>query len=170
MKKIKIYTSTICLLIGITSQAFASNTSTNFESNATLNSTCEISTANINFGNFIPSSTGSVDIVGNINTLCSKGISYTIGITSGISGNHGNRYMVGSNGNTDKLNYSLKFISGLTYVNWGESTSIGDPDKVKSVLINDGTALTHTIYARIPSNQYIKPDVYSDNLTVIVTY
>ncbi len=53
MKKIKIYTSTICLLIGITSQAFASNTSTNFESNATLNSTCEISTANINFGNFI---------------------------------------------------------------------------------------------------------------------
>ncbi len=78
--------------------------------------------------------------------------------------------MVGSNGNTDKLNYSLKFISGLTYVNWGESTSIGDPDKVKSVLFNYGTALTHTIYARIPSNQYIKPDVYSDNLTVIVTY
>lgn len=145
-------------LIAIASNALAAeNTNASFQATSTLSSTCTISAQAINFG--IITQGRPSRAFGEISSLCSKGISYTIFIKSSTetssetsSFTQFERKMVSSNPqNTDFLTYSLS-------VNTSSFIGTGSPE------INGVIAVIKGI------NNYVQPDNYFDIVTVNLTY
>jgi len=163
---IKTKISVIALaLAAISSQAFAGSATANIQATATLNSACVVSATNVAFGAITPAATGNTTATGTITSTCSKSVPYTLTINAG-SGTIAARTMVGAaTGNTDKLAYNLYADAGATLV-WGDATG----SSVKVMGTGSGTAQTSTVYGSLSNNQYLKPDTYTDNLTVTMTY
>ena len=154
-------------LAAISSQAFAGTTSANFQSTATLSSSCVVSATNVNFGTITPAATGTTTATGTITSTCSNNVAYSLSISAGSSAAITARTMVGGTaGNTDKLAYNLYTESALTNV-WGDGTT-GNGAKVS--LTGTGIAQTSTVFGSLALNQYLKPDTYTDNLTVTLAY
>lgn len=150
----------------IASQAFAGTTSTNFQSTATLSSSCVVSATTLAFGVITPASTGVNKSTSNINVLCTKDTSYTLALSTG-NGTYAQRHMVGTNGNTNKLNYNIYVDSSYPFSDiWGDGTN----NTANVWEISSGTTFNHVVYGVLPLNQYLQPDNYSDNLTVSLTY
>jgi len=151
-------------LAAISTQAFAGTETATFQSTATLNASCVVSATNVNFGTITPAS-GVTNANGEITSTCSKSLPYTIVISGGTSGIANARTMAGTAGNTDKLKYYLSPTASYSS-SWGDGTN-------GTTIVNrtgTGAAQSNTVYGSLPINQYLKPDTYSDNLTVTMTY
>jgi spore coat protein U-like protein len=113
------------------------------------------------FGNYTST---QVDQTGNIAVLCTNGTSYTIGLDAGAGtgATTSVRKMTGSLGGN--LNYALYRDSGRTN-NWG--STIGTDTQAGT-----GTGLLQnlTVYGRIASAQTPLAGVYTDTVTVTLTY
>lgn len=159
--------ATLVAAIGVMSaqSAMAATASATFQVTATVNSACIVSTENVAFGTVTPAATGMLPATGKITSTCTKTTPYTLAISAGTSGEIANRTMAGAtSGNADKLAYNL-YTSNTYATVWGEtvgSNTVG--------LTGTGTAQTSTIFGRLSLNQYLKPDTYTDNLTVTLAY
>lgn len=152
-------------LTAISSQAFAANATATFQATATLNSACTVSADTVSFGPITPAATGTAGATGTITSTCSNNVPYTLSINGGVSTDISARTMAGAtSGNTDKLAYNL--YTDATYTNvWGDGV------KGKTVgLTGTGIAQTSTVFGQLSLNQYLKPDTYTDNLTVTLAY
>lgn len=151
-------------LAALSGTAMAAGSATaNFQVTATVNSSCTVSATNVNFAAVTPAATGDATAPGTITSTCTKNTPYKLAINAG-SGTIAQRTMGGTGGNTDKLNYNLYTDNTYTKV-WGQTPGTDTVD-----LTGDGTAQTSTIYGKLPLNQYVKADSYSDNLTVTINY
>ena len=100
-----------------------------------------------------------MDQTGNIAVLCTNGTSYTIGLDAGaVTG----RKLSGSLGGN--LNYALYRDSGRTN-NWG--STIGTDTQAGT---GNGLLQNLTVYGRIASAQTPLAGVYTDTVTVTLTY
>lgn len=162
MKKLKL--SLLAIVAAMSSSAFAGSTSANFQVNATVQPTCVITATNVDFGAITPAATGSVPSTGTVTTTCTKTTAYTLTLSSG-SGSITSRKMSGATaGNLDGLLYNIYKDSGRTIV-------FGDGTSGQTITgLGTGVAETTTIYGSVDLNQYIRPDTYSDSLTVTLTY
>ena len=152
-------------LAAISSQAFAGTATGTFQATATLSSSCLVSATNVNFGTITPAATGTTAATGTISSTCSKNIPYTLSINAG-SGTFATRTMGGAaSGNTDKLNYNLYTEVAATNI-WGDGTA----STVKVSLTGTGASQSSTVFGQLPLNQYLKPDTYTDNLSVTLAY
>lgn len=145
---------------------FAATQSANFQAQATLNATCILFTTNVNFGTVSPSLTGFNTANGIITVLCTRGTNYTMQINSGSSNSFATRSMTGqTSGNTDKLNYNLYTDTSYTRVLGDGTTSTYD-------IQGSGTGNNqyYTMYGGILLNQFLRPDSYTDNLVITMTY
>lgn len=150
-------------LLSLSSQSFAGTTSGNLQTTATLNSSCSVFALGINFGTITPSTSGIVEALGSIHTTCSKGVAYVVRLSTG-AGSFEERTMIGTSGNTDTLAYNL-------YTNASRDTIWSNPANGGAVeLVGTGLPESNFIFAALPLNQYIKPDNYSDNITVNLSY
>ncbi|WP_175789436.1 Csu type fimbrial protein [Burkholderia cenocepacia] len=148
----------------ISSQAVAGTATATFQATATLSSSCVVSATNVNFGTITPEATGTTTATGTITATCSNNVPYNLAISAG-SGTTASRTMLGAGSdNTDKLAYNLYTSSSLTTV-WGETVGT---DTVG--LTGNGQAQSSTVYGSLSNNQYLKPDTYTDNLTVTLSY
>lgn len=135
-----------------------------FDSTATITSACELKVSPLSFGIVNASSTANT----NIELVCSKGTTAYIGISLGNTDTFNSRYMIGGAGNTDKLYYNV-YKDSQTEEVWKEGASLESE-------ISDGTKQIMTIFGKIGNYQtgeadvYVKPDNYTDQLTVYVTY
>ena len=101
---------------------------------------------------------------GTITVACSggtTGATYTIALSKG-SGTFATRTMKSG---ANALNYNLYTTSALSTI-WGDgtggtSTVTGTNTKITSLF---------TVYGRLPTPQGVSPAVYSDTITVTVTY
>ena len=133
----------------------------NFQSSATLSSSCQVSVDPLSFGTIIPSATDT--LVSTTMTLtCSKGLVATVGMSGGNSFTSYERYMKGNLGNDDKLLYNVYYESNTESESWS-MTNYYD-------MSANGTPQPITIYGKVNSSQYVKPDTYTDNLTVMIDY
>lgn len=163
MKKSILGMSAIALGL-ISAQAFAASTSANFQTTATLNGACVISATNVAFGAVTPSATGNATANGIVTYTCSRGIVGDVSISAGSSGDGFNRKMSGSNGNTDKLAYALTTNNGV------DTSSGGETGTYFGSFLGSGAAKTITVTGTMALNQYLKPDAYTDSLTVTLSY
>lgn len=158
----------ILLALGIVtitplSDSYAASTTANFQTTASLSSTCTISTwTDVIFGTLTP---GSTSYTANeaFNTTCTKGTPYTVTTGYGNAGNS-NRYMVGST-KGDKLYYNLYTDTSYTNI-YGDGTS----GTTKLSGTGTGNAQTTIIQVKMAPNQYVTPDSYNDSITLTVNY
>jgi spore coat protein U-like protein len=167
---------------------------TSVKTTAVLSSTCQMTVNNINFGQFHPGAMSGYDTATNqINILCSKGASYSVGLsyhTDGSLSSAGNwngygtlwtysssyawsdapTYMRvltgGSSGNTDILVYKIYSDSGYTQ-------EIGDASVSGTHLISGtGTGINQMIplYSRMNLDQWVTPDTYSSTVVATVNF
>lgn len=160
MIKIK-NTLLVLALTAISSKAFAAGSANaNFQSTATLNSSCTVSAKDINFG--VISQLVNSQAYGEVTSLCSKGVAYTIAVNYPNSIPSPRRITSSNPQNTDFLYYSI-YLPGDSG-HWGEGTAALS-------LIGNGEAQTNIMHGVISSrNKYVQPDNYSDTLTVTLAY
>lgn len=68
--------------------------------------------------------------------------------------------------NADKLAYNLYTANDYTTI-WGD---LGGSNFNTVDLVGTGAAQTSTVFGKLALNQYLKPDTYTDNLTVTLSY
>lgn len=154
------------LLAGLAaSSAFAGTATATFQVTATVSSACTVAATNVAFGSITPAATGTAAATGTLTSTCTKTTPYTLSINAG-AGTFAQRTMAGgTSGNTDKLNYNLYTSNAYTSVFGDGTTSTANVS-----LVGTGAAQTTTVYGQLPLNQYLKPDTYSDTLTVTLAY
>lgn len=125
-------------------------------------SLCLVGGSTMAFGSYNASS--QLDQTGTITVLCTFGTSYNVGLDAGTGAGATTtvRKMTGLSGGT--LNYALYRNSAHSAL-WG--SSIGT-DTVAGTAT--GLLQSLTVYGRIPSGQAPKADVYSDTVTITLTY
>jgi spore coat protein U-like protein len=128
---------------------------------ATVLASCTVVGSTVAFGNYTST---QVDQTGNIAVLCTNGTSYTIGLDAGAGtgATTSVRKMTGSLGGN--LNYALYRDSGRTS-NWG--STIGTDTQAGT---GSGLLQNLTVYGRIASAQTPLAGVYTDTVTVTLTY
>jgi len=135
--------------------------------------TCTATSTGVALGNYTFDNGAPTDATGNIEVSCSAIglgsllVNYTIGLSTGSSGNYAARQM-SFNGNG--LQYNLYTSAGHTAI-WGDGTAgtstVGDGYTL-GVLT---TARNYPVYGRAPSGQNIPAGSYTDlMITVTVTY
>ncbi len=132
--------------------------------------TCTVSTTNVAFGAYDPTSPSADDVTGTVTLNCTGllALSGTIDIafSPGISGTALARQLrKGSN----QLNYNLYTDNARTIV-WGDGT--GGTSKVTSTvplgLLSFSTSVP--VYGRIPARQWVAAGAYTDSVIVTITY
>lgn len=153
------------LVLGCATHVIAGTSTATFQAAATLNAGCVVKAMNVNFGNMTPSATGTLSGSGGVVATCSKNLPYTLSISAGTSGDISSRTMMGAIAdNKDKLSYNLYIDSAATNI-WGDGAT------GKTITQNGaGAPIMNTIFGKLSLNQYLRPDTYTDNLTVTLTY
>lgn len=169
MKKL-LKISAVLIALGVSSLAnvsMAEGPTSNFKTNAVINSSCIITASSVAFGAYTPTATAtSLSANGIIDATCSNGVVYTLTLDSG-KGTIGARKMAGTNAeNADFLFYNLYTNSAKTTI-FGNGTT-GNGSKI--TVTGNGNSQATTIYGNLLTNQYVTPDSYSDNLTVTMAY
>lgn len=125
-------------------------------------SLCLVSGSTIAFGTYNTAS--QVDQTGNITVICTFGTSYNISLDAGTGAGATTavRKMTGLNGDT--LNYALYRNSARSSL-WGSNIGTDTLAATATGLIQNVT-----VYGRIPAGQAPRADLYSDVVTVTLTY
>lgn len=128
---------------------------------ATVLASCTVVGSTIAFGNY---SSSQVDQTGTIAVVCTNGTAYNVGLDAGTGSGATTttRKLTGSGGGT--LNYALYRDSGRT-TNWG--STIGTDTQTGT---GSGLTQTLTVYGRIAASQTPLAGVYTDTVTVTLTY
>lgn len=150
------------LSVFVSSQTRAATAVGNFQVQINIQATCiVVSASDLNFGNAGVLS-ANIDSTSTISVQCTTSTPYTIGLNQGVNGSSVTaRQMAGSGGLID---YALFRDSGRTQ-NWG--STVGS-DTVAGV--GNGAAQNYTVYGRVPAQTTPAPALYTDTVTVTVTY
>jgi len=127
----------------------------------------------VNFSNHDPTSGTPIQVTGTITVTCHRPPTpdtgtYSIALSTGASGSYAGRMMkYGS----EVLNYQLYTDSTYSTV-WGDGTGgsqtvSGGYSKLKN---NGSVTFNHTVYGRVPANQWPAAGNYTDTVTATVTY
>jgi len=120
--------------------------------------TCSVSTAGVAYGSYDTLASTPLDGVGAINVSCDASTSFAVALSSG-NGSFAQRLMTAG---TSQLGYNLYTDATRTIV-WGDGIS-------GSTVSATGTAVDLSIYGRIPAQQNVTAGVYSDTITITVSY
>ena len=153
--------ASIVMLTAGSPMAAQANSSSGVNSTAAVLASCTVVGSAIAFGNY---SSTQVDQTGSIAVVCTNGISYSVGLDAGAGSGASIavRKLTGSLGGS--LNYGLYRDSGRTS-NWG--STIGTDTQAGT---GDGLLQNLTVYGRIASAQTPLAGVYTDTVTVTLTY
>ena len=149
-------------ILASSAPAFAVSTTTGSLINtATVLASCTVVGSTIAFGNYTSS---QVDQTGNIAVLCTNGTTYTIALDAGAGtgATTSVRKMTGSLGGT--LNYAL-YRDTARSNNWGSTTGTDTQAGTGNGLVQN-----LTVYGRIAASQTPLAGVYTDTVTVTLTY
>lgn len=150
------------------SEALAATATGTFQVTATVVSGCTVSAPALAFGNYDTSSATPTAATTTVSVYCTVGTSFTTALD--VGGNGGDyatgRLMLGGT-NGDNLSYNLYTDATYTTV-WGDGS--GATSTVAGVGTGPLVAVPQVVYGRIPAQQNISADSYSDTITVTVTY
>ncbi len=129
---------------------------------ATVNATCNVSAANINFGSAGVLS-ANIDSTGTVTPQCTNSTPYNIGLNAGTATGATVTTRKMTNGATT-VSYSLYRNAGMT-TNWGNTVGT---DTVGGT--GTGNNQSYTVYGQVPVQSTPAPGTYTDTIIVTVTY
>lgn len=130
----------------------------------TNNSTCAVTTTNLDFGAQSDLSVAKL-ATNSIYITCTPGTAYTIGMSNGSSGASSPTLRKMTNAaTTDYVGYSIYRDAARTQV-WGDGVSGGMPSAT-----GNGLAQSFTGYGIVPAQASPSPLDYTDTLIVTITY
>ena len=188
--KLKIF-ALISALIFCSHRADAANVSSGIQSKASLSSSCVVSATNVNFGTVTPANTGSLYTTSKVSLTCSNNLSYRVVLSTGNSAANtdSNGYGLASTLNntfirTSNPLFTTNYVGGPARIMNGSISS--DylvfnlfEDSAHTIPFIDANYLTQTgtganqdipVYAALPLEQYITPDVYTQTVMVVITF
>ena len=127
---------------------------------ASVAAVCNVQSATLAFGAYDPAA-ANLDATTTVDLTCTPGTTYDVGLDGGGSGNVAARQM--ANGGAT-LNYSMYQDASRT-TNWGDTVGT---DTVSGT--GGGGVVSHTVYGRIPTGQFVATGAYSDTVTITVTF
>jgi spore coat protein U-like protein len=126
---------------------------------ATVSSSCSLNGGSLNFGQYVTGQTTDLDVTGAINYVnCSGQLS--IALDGGASGSISNRQMVSGSG---RLSYQIYRNPTRTAI-WGTG---GDSLGVILTIPQSGSV---PVYGRIPRGQSVVDGVYTDTVTITLSF
>lgn len=159
MKKInKIKLAFAISLIGLSGQAFAESSTTSINLSTEVEASCVFEASDSIVLEYVPS-TKTLEFY-SMGITCTKGTSYFMELSAGGSNDQMSRKMKNANNHT--LSYAVS--QELTSLRWGS----GDMYRIGGT----GSGVKDTMRARVivPALQYVEPGVYTDDLTITLTY
>lgn len=136
--------------------------------NATVISSCAVSASILNFGTTInPTATAvPVDATSTLSVTCTATTPYTIALDAGVNaGGAANFTARAIKSGVNAIGYQLYTTTGRTTV-WGDGTASSGTDSGTG----NGLVQSVTVYGRLPALSGAVPGVYTDTVTVTVTY
>lgn len=154
-------TLAICCLAGRGAQALTATGS--FNVRVTIAATCVVTTAtDLDFGTQGVLA-ANIDQTSAITVTCTNLTPYNIGLNQGVNGASVTTRQMKAAGPA-LINYSLFSDAGRT-VNWGNTVGT---DTVAAT--GTGSAQSFTVFGRIPPQPSPIPALYTDTITVTITY
>ncbi|NCW77995.1 MAG: SCPU domain-containing protein [Oxalobacteraceae bacterium] len=160
------------LFVSTSNFALAATATTSFTVNATVASNCLVSSTSLNFGTYDPLSTSDATATSTINVKCSKGTAYTIALNAGTrnGATDSTRQMTYTGpltlASSEPMSYGL-YSDSLYANNWGT----GAAATVASTGVGLNTGIDHTVYGKIPKNQYnVNAGGYQDTIVATISY
>lgn len=146
------------------SGAGAAQLTSQFNVTLTITATCSLSTpADLAFGS-TQAVSANIDATTTIQVTCSNTAPYTIGLGQGLYGTAINARKMKLSTTTDTANYALYRDASRTQ-NWGETIGTDTASGTGT-----GSAQTHTVYGRVPTQAGLPIGAYSDTVVVTLTY
>jgi spore coat protein U-like protein len=130
---------------------------------------CQINLSTLNFGNYDPLGTSSLDSVSNLEYFCSQPVPIvTITIDRGGAGSVLNRRMIKPGGHgTNVLLYNVYLDAAKTVI-WGDGSQGSQIWSTPNPAVR--TRINVPIYGRVPVGQDIGVGSYGDTLMITINY
>ncbi|HEY8949747.1 MAG TPA: spore coat U domain-containing protein [Rhizomicrobium sp.] len=154
----------ILVLFCLALPARGATISTTFTVKATVLASCQVTAADLDFGNYAPGTGSDTTADSNIDVTCTNGTHYTVALDGGSTA-HDVAAREMNDGNSHTLSYGLYTTAGFTTA-WGDGS--GSTTTVSGT--GDGTAQSSTVFGQLPAGQYVPAGPYTDLITVTVTY
>lgn len=145
--------------------AHAATDTATFSVSASIADACDVQATNHSFGAYSPASGTALDGTSTVSVYCTVGTAYTLALNVGTGGGNFTGRLMASGGNS--LGYNLYTTAGRTTV-WGDGSGATATQSGSGTGLL--TAVTHTVYGRIPINQDSAPGSYSSTVTVTLTF
>lgn len=146
--------------------AAAQSITSNLVVNATVLKTCLVLPAVLSFGNLANAGDADVDNTTQISVTCTAGTPFAIGLDNGANATGGERFMsqLLADNSVRKLRYQL-FRDAARTLPWG--TSVGT-----NTVAGTGALLPvlTPVYGRVPRGESVNAGIYTDTVTIVVTY
>ena len=130
---------------------------------------CTVTATGVSFGNYNPLSSSNINSTGTVRVRCTLVAafsgSYMIDLSTGSSNTYTQRTV---RHGASSLGYNLYTNSARSQI-WGNGAG-GSSNITRSFAAILAIDRTETVYARIPPSQNVPGGVYSDTITVTVTY
>ncbi len=157
------------LLLAATDGAAGTTATATITVSATVASTCTVSANPLSFGIYQPGQ-GSMSASTTLAVRCTKGAPFSVALNAGAGGGTVTQRLMSMGAN--RLQYNLYTTAAHTTV-WGDGTlSSTTVSGIGRGLMNAG-AITQTVYGQVPdspANVDLTPGLYTDTITVTVSY
>jgi spore coat protein U-like protein len=162
MKRLLIATTAL-LGVAVTQTAWAQSQTTNttIAVTASVDPVCSVTASTLSFLT-VPVST-VVNANATINVTCTTGATYEVGLDYGVNFVSTQRKLIKTAG-VAVIPYNLYQDAGYT-IPWGNSLEVDTKEGTGT-----GSAVPWTVYGQIPSQGTVTTGVYTDTVTVTVTY
>lgn len=153
-----------------TSPAMADTATGTLTVNATVEASCSIDNATLDFGNIADLGTDT-DASQGLKVTCTKNTDYSIAMDEGQNGSgNGSSITRAMSDGTDQLSYQLYTDSSRNNV-WEDSCASPATGTDCAYGTGTGTQQTNiTVYGRVPANQNVEAGSYTDTVTMTVTF
>jgi len=168
----KVLAAAVAMVLGgATFSAWATTGNTTFTVTATVINDCTISSTNIAFANYDPTSATTLTATGAVTAKCTKGDSVSVALNQGANPATGSTAAVPArqmaNG-TNYLPYHI-YIAATGTTEWGTGT-VGTNEPAAQTAASVNTALTFTTYGSLPAGADVPAGAYSDSVIATVTF
>jgi spore coat protein U-like protein len=136
---------------------------------ATVASTCTVSANPLSFGTYQPGQ-GRMSATTTLAIRCTKGAPFSVALNAGTGGGTLAQRLMSMG--ASKLQYNLYTTAAHTAV-WGDGTQSTAAVSGTGRGLMSGAAITQTVYGKVPdspANVDLTPGLYTDTITVTVSY
>jgi spore coat protein U-like protein len=172
MSHTKILAAVAIVLGGTAASALAGTGTTSFTVTATVVNDCIISSTNIAFGNYDPTTAAALTATGGVSAKCTKGDAVSVALNQGTNPAGSSTAAVPARqmiSGTNVLPYHIYIAASPSTTEWG-SGAVGTNEPAAQTAASVNTALTFTTYGSLPAGADVPAGAYTDTVTATVTF